>query len=345
LKNNGLPGTWVLEALGRGDVNISELMDKIPEIIDKTLKSPELLLPDEVNYLLLLSAESSKNVDFGLEMLKLVDISMFGTYGYLLSSARTVGEFFELAVKYYSIFYQGSELSLDIRGDYFSVEYTVESPPQVNPRHDNEWTLGFFCNFLQSRLGEQINPTSITFTHAPPTNLNKLKEIFGPLICFQQTSNIMYFEKAFLKKSLSDSDPALLKIVLQQAELALNRVIAESSLESEVRLLILESLENRTANAENIAKQLNLSLSTFKRKLSTEKLDFRQIRDVVRNNLAKKLLKASQCNMNQIAFNTGFSDQSAFSRFFIRVNQITPIKYRIQHQALPNSINQNIPRR
>jgi len=86
-------------------------------------------------------------------------------------------------------------------------------------------------------------------------------------------------------------------------------------------------------------------LSTFKRKLSTEKLDFRQIRDVVRNNLAKKLLKASQCNMNQIAFNTGFSDQSAFSRFFIRVNQITPIKYRIQHQALPNSINQNIPRR
>jgi len=82
------------------------------------------------------------------------------------------------------------------------------------------------------------------------------------------------------------------------------------------------------ATATAIAKELNLTLSTFKRKLAAENINFRKAKESVRNKLAKKMLSETRAGISDIARKTGFADQSSFTRFFIRCNNISPMKYR-----------------
>jgi len=327
----GLPGAWVLETFQRGGVNLSELIEQHPDEVDIVLYQPKTASPDCINQLLISCAKISGNQNFGLAMNKLVDISMYGLFGYILLQTSTVKDFINNLERYYPTFYSGAYFKIITHKDIIIIQYATDQPAKVCPRHDNEWCLGFVVDYLKSHLGDSARPISVSFMHQAPDDLSEIESLFGQNIQFNQTKNQIVYKKLFINQKISNSDPWMLTILRQQADKMLQEYEKDSSLEKEVRLLLLEKIESGLANASDIAKELSLSLSTFKRRLAHEEKEFSNIKISVKNQLAKEMLSGSTTSIFNIGKKVGFADQSSFTRFFIRCNQISPLEYRKQH--------------
>jgi AraC-like DNA-binding protein len=324
----GLPGAWVLEVFQRAGVDLERLKQQQPDAVYEALYRPNILSPDYVNQLLIACAEISGNDHFGLCMNQHVDITMYGLLGYILLQTSTVKEFIDNLEQYYPIFYNGAFFKINTTKDSVYIQYGTDHSANVCPRHDNEWSMGFVVEYLKSHLGDFARPVYVKFIHDAPHNIDKLQSVFGENIEFNQTENQLVYKQSILNKKLTNADPWLLKILRKQADQMLQAYNKYSSLEREVRILLLENLEQGKSNASDIALKLSFSLSTFKRKLAQENLDFSKIKESVRNEIAKELLSKTKTNIAEIAKKIGFYDQGSFTRFFIRCNNMTPNKFR-----------------
>ena len=127
---------------------------------------------------------------------------------------------------------------------------------------------------------------------------------------------------------MTEYDSGLLRILREQADELLHAFLNANTFEQQIKLLLIEKIEFGKNSEEDIAKQLNYTLSSFKRKLKKDNINFRQLKESVKNDLAKKMLSQTQTKISHIARKIGFSDQSSFTRFFIRCNQAKPLEYR-----------------
>jgi AraC-like DNA-binding protein len=72
-----------------------------------------------------------------------------------------------------------------------------------------------------------------------------------------------------------------------------------------------------------------MSSRTLQRRLAEQGHSYRTLVDASRRQLAKHLLRKSDFSLIEVAFMTGFADQSAFTRAFKRWSGHTPRAYRL----------------
>ena len=78
----------------------------------------------------------------------------------------------------------------------------------------------------------------------------------------------------------------------------------------------------------DIARGLGLSARSFHRHLSDHGMSFQTLTEDTRRDLAEGLLRDDGHSLAEIAFLTGFSEQSSFTRAFKRWVGMTPARYR-----------------
>jgi len=88
------------------------------------------------------------------------------------------------------------------------------------------------------------------------------------------------------------------------------------------------SLSNGVPTAVDVARDLGMSERTFYRRLSDEGMTFQGLLQQAQQSLAKDLLTRGECSIAEIAFLTGFSEQSTFSRAFKRWVGEPPASFR-----------------
>jgi AraC-like DNA-binding protein len=92
----------------------------------------------------------------------------------------------------------------------------------------------------------------------------------------------------------------------------------------------MKDIESGPPNAELIARQMGMSLSTLKRRLAGRKLTFRGLRDAVVGELAKQALVETDLKISQVAMQLGYSEVSGFNHAFSRLVGRSPREYRRQ---------------
>ena len=329
MKIEELPGAWVIEVFRRGGVDIAMLKQKLPDEVDTLIHRLDIITPDSVNLLLSYCSEQSGDQDFGLTMNERIDFTMYGLFGYLIINSCTVGDLLKIVERYYPLLYSGGDFyTISTQKDTLSIEYGTYQKPKTNLRHITEWSLGFFPYYLSQSLGELGRPIKTIFMHDSPTHCHKLQTVFGQNLEFNQTANKLTYRKSILNKKINNVDPGMLKILREQADKSLQSFLKNDTFLEKIKMLLIERVGEGNANATDIANELRLTLSTFKRKLTAENIDFRKTKESVKNELAKNMLSKTNVSISDIARKTGFSDQSSFTRFFIRCNTLTPQAYR-----------------
>jgi AraC-like DNA-binding protein len=322
------PGTWVVEAMEKGGVDLTRLAKRLPATFDQLLRAPDTLSPDDLIGLLNESAAMCDDNNFGLHMATYFELTRIGTYGYLLLNAPTIREFLELAARYYPLIYRGGRLSLSTSGAVARYQYTIDLPCSIDSRHLNEWTIGYFANFIRSRLDQPWKPQRATFTSAKPANLDELRKTFGSKLKFNASETGFEFESSLLDTPITEANPVLLRIITRLADDLIQELGKKYPFRAQVRLLIMEGLEHEQAKAEVVARKLNMSLSSFKRKLKEEKLDFRVLRDGIIKDLSQHALAETSMPLSDIALKMGYSELSSFTRAFTRFSRMPPLAYR-----------------
>ncbi|MEO1298546.1 MAG: helix-turn-helix domain-containing protein, partial [Cyanobacteria bacterium J06636_16] len=110
-------------------------------------------------------------------------------------------------------------------------------------------------------------------------------------------------------------------------------------LQSDTRMLLLQSIypdfltqvrglidSDLSSNwsLERLAKELDMSISTLKRRLQNESLSYRQLLDKARMDKAIELLRNSSQSIAQIALACGYKSQSRFAARFRKYYALNP---------------------
>jgi AraC-like DNA-binding protein len=328
IKRDSQPGAWLLDAFRNMGVDVNVLLRTLPDESAQLLKNPESITTDGLNEILLACEKQTNDRHFGLHLVENIDLSALGLYGYLLLNASTIGEFLTLAERYYAIFYRGANVEIIRRRTSWRLVYRRADGPTVDQRHDDEWTLGTFVDTIRSKIGSSWNPPHTSFQSPAPEDIKELERIFGQALSFSQPLNSFEVDTAQLDLPLNDSDPRLLQIIRDQADELMSSYKETENIEAQLRLLIMKDLESGPPKADNIARQMGMSLSTFKRFLAKRNLGFRALRDSVIRELATRALAETDVQISQVAMQLGYSEVSAFNHAFLRLVGQSPREYR-----------------
>lgn len=100
---------------------------------------------------------------------------------------------------------------------------------------------------------------------------------------------------------------------------------------ADVRGAIADALADGQPSKSHIAHRLGMSERTFHRRLAEHGESFRNLATRVRRDAAESMLRSDNHSVAEVAFLTGFSDQSAFTRAFKRWTGETPAGFRRLH--------------
>jgi len=324
-----LPGAWVLEVFRRGGVDLDILTRQLPGDVELMLREMDTILPDNINRLLQACADISGKPDFGLNMNELVELSMYGLFGYVLLNCGTVRDLFDALVRYHTVHHDGGiTYEMTTRKNMVNIRICHDERARFCHRHTTEWGLGFIPDFLKHPLGDLAIPLTAQFMHGAPDDLHRLHACFGENLEFDQACDQLVYPRFILNKRIAETDSKLLETLRELADRHLMELEGDYSLHKTIRAILFEKLSTGKNNASDVAAALNMSTSTFKRNLIKEGIDFRNTKETIKNDLAKQLLSQPTIKMYEIAQKMGFKNQSSFTRFFIRLNQLTPLQFR-----------------
>lgn len=129
-------------------------------------------------------------------------------------------------------------------------------------------------------------------------------------------------------------DKGITQFLTQHLDQELQAVTREQSLEEQTKQVIARALSEGLPKMEEVARRLGISVRSLHRRLADHGLTFQALTEDTRRDLAEGLLRDERYALSEIAFLTGFSEQSSFNRAFKRWSGETPANFRRQHSEL-----------
>jgi AraC-like DNA-binding protein len=101
---------------------------------------------------------------------------------------------------------------------------------------------------------------------------------------------------------------------------------------AQVRHSLKRSLAGKRPSLQHVARELRMSVRTLQRRLTDAGINFQQLVEDTRRELARHYLKHSAVELNETAFLLGYGDANSFFRAFHGWEGTTPGEWRIRHR-------------
>ena len=201
---------------------------------------------------------------------------------------------------------------------------------QPGLRLSNEATIASISAISQEVSTSKFQALAIYFKHGAPGSAAAHERHFGCPVHFGTDMDALLVSRETMRAPNRVGDPGIVKFFDTHLEEELSKFDDDASLERRVRIHISQSLSQGIPTVSNIAHHFGMSGRTLQRRLSDRGYSFQKLIDEARRELAERLLKETAYPLAEIAFLTGFSEQSAFNRAFRRWAGQTPRSFRIK---------------
>lgn len=263
----------------------------------------------------------------GLKMGKEFEIGNFGTLGYAVLCAKTVGESLNILLSLHSLIASMFEMDTETNGEEFSIKL-------LSPSNLIDDVFIYYCDFeiasivfAEGQYDENREAlTVIRLMHSQGHLKRQYEDFFGCSVEFNQPCNEIVFKQKYLNEPMPRADIQTSQLCFQQCEKILAEMTRKSSLIERVRKVIL-SKAGHFPTILDVSEQLGTSQRTLSRKLKEEGTSFQEIFNDVRFQLAKDYL-ATHLPIEQIAELVGYSEPANFSHAFKRWASLSPKEYR-----------------
>lgn len=193
----------------------------------------------------------------------------------------------------------------------------------------NEATLSAAVVMLRAMTETEISPLSVSFKHHAPSNLSDYTAAFRCPIHFNQTENTLTYRTVDLNMRTAKADVSINKFLVERVEEATAGIeVSGNRIVADIEQLIRDALPSGIPSIGKVSKHIGMSSRTLTRRLAESGIPFRELIHKTQESMARNLLLNTSRSMAEIAFQTGFSEQSAFSRAFKRWTGQSPAEYR-----------------
>ncbi len=174
----------------------------------------------------------------------------------------------------------------------------------------------------------EFAPIEVYFKHPQPKTLQHHEAYFGCPVHFGAAYDAMLLSRDALAEPTQLGDQGITQFLLSHLDRELADIKDEASLEVRTKDAIARALSEGLPKMADIARGLGLSARSFHRRLAAYGLSFQGLTEETRREIALGMLQDENYALAEIAFLTGFSEQSAFTRAFKRWTGQTPANYR-----------------
>ena len=274
---------------------------------------------------------------FGLKAGECWHPAFYGNLGYAAIMGSSIRSSLETIIKYESTIANQSRIQLieDFDAHTLKLSFATEDKrPGTVGREDS--LLAIFRTWLQFISVKKIHFIEVNINHEAPENPSKYFELFKSPVNFDagETSLVINSEAAdhvlpLGPQSLTDFNEKEMRNYAIQKK---NATVAYR-----IMLYIEKNLEEGQIQVDNVANHFNVTPKTLQRILKKEGDSFSSILDRTRERLADTYIQHDK-DMSEITYLLGFSEQSAFSRWFKKIKGCSPSEYRDRKikKALPD---------
>ena len=339
MDNDKTPISWLLDALCECGLDRAALMDVsgIGEDVDAEHVDAEKDERDDAHLVTLsqnnaIYAYASRALDepaIGLAILDHVTAEKMGLIGLLTEQGPTMRKsLFNLCV-YQPIFSSVFVWSMELEPEQDTrLIYKVVGASPDASRHDIEFSLGIVVRFLKHYFPDDTGLRSVEFAFPSPSDLTRYHNLFGSDITFDAPRNSLVIGSDVLDRSVPGVDASLSAILEAQAKRILDDLNEKPELVRQVETIIALGLGHESTSIDNVASRLFMHARTLHRRLIQHGTSFRQLKDNIVIRSAQDALLQTDLSVTDIALKLGYSENSAFTRTFKRVCDVSPSQYR-----------------
>jgi len=317
------------EAVGRIGIDREALL-RACDIEASSLEDSEARIPQSAYECAFKQAERlSGDAAIGLHAGEQVHPRAVNLFGYLMLSSATLLDGIRRVVRFQCLLTDTPWVQLDDSSE--EIRVIVDSKaldPAICEIHA-EYMLAIILAVTSWVSESDIRPLEIRYKHGPHTDVAEYERVMKSTVRFRSDANEILFNPDMLALPSVHHDRVMEQLHVDFAEWLL-ATKQDRSVSGEVRRVLSQRLEEGVAELESVARYLGMSARSLQRRLAEESTSFRNVLDRLRRDLAREHLEHLGTPVAEVAYLTGFSEVSAFTRAARRWFGRTPGRMRRQ---------------
>ena len=315
LKSAGVPVVPLLRRVGLTPEVIAD-----PE--ERLIVRSQITLLDE-------AAIALQDDCLGFTLARDFDPREIGLVYYVMASSQTLGDALKRVARYSQI----TNEALVVRyreGNGLIISLSYSGVPRHSDRHQIEFCMFAVLRICRVLTGQNLVPQHFWISHhRSGTTNSEMARFVGTAVEFGATTDEFALNANARELPLIHADPYLNNLLLKYCEAALtDRRGNVSQLRTRVENAISSLLPHGRVVVDDVARSLGMSKRTLARKLSDEGLNFTEVLQQLRRDLAVRYLDDPKLHISKIAWLLGFNEVSAFTHAFKRWTGKTPSQMR-----------------
>jgi len=315
--------------LQSADLPVVPLLKRVgltPELIGE----PEERLSVRSQIAVLNEAAIALNDDwFGFTLARDFDPREIGLLYYVMASSRTLGEALSRLGRYSRV--ANEALVFEYReGDRLVVNLSYSGVARHSDRHQVEFCMFAVIRICRLLTGRNLVPQHFSIAHHRSGDISEMARFVGTNVEFGADADQFVLNLDARELPIVHADSYLNRLLLKHCEAALAAVRRgdTSPLRTRVENAISSLLPHGRVLLGDVASALGMSKRTLERKLADEGLNFIEIFQQLRRDLAARYLADRKLQVSKIAWLLGFNEVSAFTHACKRWTGKTPSQLR-----------------
>ena len=263
-----------------------------------------------------------------------IPFGLFGTLDYLAGSAQTVRGGLQALSDHFAAAASGIELELNFDDLDVATLRIVNSGGVANELQSDEFTVAVILGRFRSTSDGRFLPRRVYLTRAPLAG-DAHAALFGAPVVYGAPRAGFDCDRTAVELEQSMADSRLHDTLREIARKLGFSNDGKGGIEVSVRARLRSLLPRGQAVAERVARSLGVSERTLHRRLSESGTSFQDVLDQFRIEESERLLLQGGQDLSAIALELGFSDQSAWNRYFKRLRNMSPLAW--QNSNRPRS--------
>lgn len=265
---------------------------------------------------------------FSIRVGQAMKMDDYGVLGLSWKTCSKAGEIYERCERYFKLLSDTYVFQVVKNQEDSSVLLHREAYRRGVAR-SNEATFSATVVVLRAITETHISPVSVSFQHQAPADLKDYEAAFQCPIHFSQSQNAITYRTTDLDMRTAKADASINRFLMERvAEETKGMEVSPNRIATDVERLIEDALPSGIPSITELGTHMGMSNRTLTRRLSENGVTFRDLIRKTQERLSKNLLKSSERSVAEIAFQTGFSEQSAFNRAFKRWTGLSPVEFR-----------------
>jgi len=289
----------------------------------------DAFIPFEATALLLdASAETLDCPDFGLRLVRWQGLDILGPVAVIARNSQTVADGMGAVARFLYVHSPALELTPAVPRRPGTLRFTYRVKELTLPRLRQAYELSMANGVQIIRLlsGPGAEPVRVSLLHSRLGPEASYVEALGPSVSFDQDWCGFEVTVGLASRPIDTADPATRDIATKYLEAAF--LPSGTPVAERVADLARRLLPTAHCTIEVVADQLAMHPRTLQRRLSEEGVQFHEVIDTERRDLAARYLADPRFGLGQVAGLLGYAEQSSLNRSCRRWFGSTPRAYR-----------------